>query len=273
MKYNVIAGVLSAVVTMAGSVSVMAHGEHAKGNIGYLLNDKGYTTMSNYGECWKTTDWKKALSIPHCEGDDDKDGVANPLDKCPTTPAGDTVDSVGCTVDKDSDGDGVYDKDDQCPNTPAGTAVNAQGCALDSDGDGVLDGADKCPGTPAGRTVDADGCEASTLVLDNVYFNTNSANLTPDSMVVLDNVADSLNAQNDIKYLVVVGHTDSTGAECYNQVLSESRANTVRAYLVGKGVNGDTISAEGRGESEPTASNATSAGRAKNRRVIIDIKR
>ena len=80
--------------------------------------------------------------------DSDNDGVIDPSDMCPGTPAGRTVDSRGCELD--SDGDGVVDGSDACPGTPAGTAVDTRGCPLDSDGDGVLDGADDCPNTPAG---------------------------------------------------------------------------------------------------------------------------
>ncbi len=90
--------------------------------------------------------------------DSDGDGVPDPSDKCPNTPAGERVDSNGCPLPKDSDGDGVPDPNDQCPNTPAGTQVDEKGCPRDSDGDGVVDTADRCPGTPAGEKVDANGC-------------------------------------------------------------------------------------------------------------------
>src|SRR5512133_2347519 len=91
-----------------------------------------------------------------CPLDSDKDGVPDYLDKCPNTPAGVTVGKDGCPLD--SDGDGVADYLDKCPNTPAGVKVNADGCPLDSDGDGVADNLDKCPGTPAGVKVGVDGC-------------------------------------------------------------------------------------------------------------------
>ncbi|HSO22666.1 MAG TPA: thrombospondin type 3 repeat-containing protein, partial [Chondromyces sp.] len=88
--------------------------------------------------------------------DDDGDGVANHLDRCPDTPKGVTVDAEGCPVD--SDGDGVPDYLDKCPGTPAGVKVNADGCPIDSDGDGVPDARDLCPDTPRGMAVDANGC-------------------------------------------------------------------------------------------------------------------
>jgi outer membrane protein OmpA-like peptidoglycan-associated protein len=92
------------------------------------------------------------------DGDRDRDGVKDSIDRCPSTPAGERVDATGCPLPKDADGDGVTDNLDRCPNTPAGTAVDATGCPRDSDGDGVIDVQDKCPNTPAGTSVDATGC-------------------------------------------------------------------------------------------------------------------
>ena len=69
--------------------------------------------------------------------DGDGDGVGDPLDQCPNTPAGESVDADGCAPSQlDGDGDGVSDAIDQCPNTPAGESVDAVGCPLDADGDG-----------------------------------------------------------------------------------------------------------------------------------------
>ncbi|MDA8431165.1 MAG: OmpA family protein [Geobacteraceae bacterium] len=97
-----------------------------------------------------------AVDTDGCPLDSDKDGVPNYLDKCPDTPAGVTVNKDGCPLD--SDQDGVTDHLDKCPNTPAGVAVDTDGCPLDSDRDGVADYLDKCPATPAGVSVGKDGC-------------------------------------------------------------------------------------------------------------------
>lgn len=251
MKKIVIAGFISAMVTAVSPLSAMAHGTHAKGNTGYAMDTNGDVVTSAYGECWKTTDWTVKHSIPLCEGDDDKDGVANPLDKCPDTPAGDEVDEDGCSITKAAE-------------VPAGP--------LDSDGDGVTDDMDKCPDTPAGHKVDAVGCEHENLVLENVYFAVDSAKLTAASTAVLDKTAEDLISRTDIVGLIVIGHTDSTASEAYNQKLSEARAKSVHDYLASKGVNDSIITSEGRGESEPVASNATKAGRKQNRRVVIDVQ-
>ena len=97
--------------------------------------------------------------------DTDGDGVDDEADLCPNTPAGELVDSNGCSnSQKDSDGDGVSDDIDLCPNTPSGESVDNDGCSnsqKDSDADGVSDDIDLCPNTPPGETVDSDGCSAS----------------------------------------------------------------------------------------------------------------
>jgi outer membrane protein OmpA-like peptidoglycan-associated protein len=71
--------------------------------------------------------------------------------------------------------------------------------------------------------------------------------------------------------LLIVGHTDSQGDEAYNQRLSEDRAESVKSYLVKKGVGEISITAEGKGESEPIADNNTAEGREKNRRVVFSV--
>ena len=72
--------------------------------------------------------------------------------------------------------------------------------------------------------------------------------------------------QQNVK-LDIVGHTDSTGTEAYNQALSVRRAQAVRAYLIAAGIDAARLTASGKGESSPIASNDTRDGRAKNRRV------
>ncbi|MBB3063166.1 thrombospondin type 3 repeat-containing protein [Microbulbifer rhizosphaerae] len=97
--------------------------------------------------------------------DSDGDGVADDKDLCPDTPAGEAVDSEGCSESqRDDDGDGVANSLDQCPGTPAGEAANGDGCSpsqLDTDGDGILNADDQCPNTVPGTPVEADGCDNS----------------------------------------------------------------------------------------------------------------
>ena len=99
-------------------------------------------------------------------------------------------------------------------------------------------------------------------------FETGKAELTPESQTILDGVAESLVANDSIK-VQVGGHTDNTGSAAVNKRLSAARANSVREYLVSKGVAADRLTAVGFGPTKPVASNRTAAGRAQNRRVEL----
>ena len=108
--------------------------------------------------------------------DQDGDGYGdnangNSPDLCPNTPAGQVVDSTGCSdTEIDDDGDGVPNSNDACPSTPAGETVNTNGCSdteLDGDLDAVKDAYDACPSTPLGATVDSAGCAESQIDTDN----------------------------------------------------------------------------------------------------------
>ncbi|MET0106876.1 MAG: OmpA family protein [Sedimenticola sp.] len=175
-------------------------------------------------------------------------------------------------VDGDADGDGVLDSRDHCLHTPRGVQVDARGCALDTDGDGVPDYKDKCPGTSPGVKVDMNGCEIIgniTINLVNDEFDFDSARLKPAMKSALDDVVSRVKASTGDEYLVVIGHTDSTGPEVYNQRLSERRARSVADYMVSRGISASRITTQGMGESQPVASNGTRAGRSKNRRAEI----
>jgi outer membrane protein OmpA-like peptidoglycan-associated protein len=137
----------------------------------------------------------------------------------------------------------------------------------DTDGDGVLDRSDDCPGTPRGTPVDAHGCP-EIPDLQGVNFEFDRADLTAEGKAILDRGAALLEGNPSVR-VEIVGHTDSRGSDEYNQRLSERRAGTVRAYLESKGISANRLSASGRGESAPVASNETDEGRAQNRRVEL----
>lgn len=137
----------------------------------------------------------------------------------------------------------------------------------DDDGDGVRNSKDKCPGTPKGFKVDADGCIVEqTVVLRAVNFEFNSDALTAPSKDTLDEVAKALVGQPGLN-VEIAGHTDDRGAAAYNLKLSQKRAESVRAYLIGKGAPAASLAAKGYGKTKPVADNKTEAGRAENRRV------
>ncbi|MGD9731332.1 MAG: OmpA family protein [Desulfamplus sp.] len=167
-------------------------------------------------------------------------------------------------VINDSDNDGVPDDRDKCPDTPPGVEVDADGCPLDTDGDGVPDYLDKCPGTPVGAKVNPMGC----WVLGDLLFDFDKSDIKPSGYADLDNVVDILH-QNPNLRVDIQGHTDSKGTDAYNQALSMRRAQSVKAYLVKKGISTDRLKCEGYGESMPAASNDTEFGRSLNRRVQL----
>ena len=102
-----------------------------------------------------------------------------------------------------------------------------------------------------------------------VLFVTNKSDLLPGAQVKLGQVADALGTQDTESKIVVNGYTDSQGTAAYNQDLSQRRAQSVRDYLVTKGIASDRITAVGYGLKDPIADNATPEGRANNRRVEI----
>lgn len=104
----------------------------------------------------------------------------------------------------------------------------------------------------------------------NITFETDSAELRPRFYGVLNSVSQVLE-EYEKTIVNVTGHTDSTGAESYNQALSEKRARNVAQYLISQGVNSTRVAAEGMGESQPVASNQTPEGRQANRRVVITL--
>ena len=242
---------------------------------GYILDSSGTPVLAKFDKCVTAPNQVKNSVFETCGDvmDDDGDGVNNDDDKCPNTPEGVKVDATGCPVD--SDNDGVADYKDKCPNNTAeeiSKGVNADGCPKDSDGDGIPDYKDDCPneaGTPENN-----GCPIVSIgvVLTDkmVNFKFDQYSLTADGHHVVNAMVDFIN-HNKLKDILVTGHTDSYGAESYNQKLSEKRAQTIGDALRSNGVPAAKIVEKGAGELEPVQSNKTSSGRASNRRVEVKI--
>jgi OOP family OmpA-OmpF porin len=157
---------------------------------------------------------------------------------------------------------------------PAAAAIAAIAPAVvkpvdgDDDRDGVPNSRDKCPNTPPGVKVDSDGCECGDVVLRGVTFVTDSAEITPQGQLVLDSLVSGLARRAGTK-VEIRGHTDDVGSEAYNLALSQRRTESVKAYLVSKGLNAADLSTIGLGEMQHIAPNDTPAGREQNRRVTL----
>ena len=117
---------------------------------------------------------------------------------------------------------------------------------------------------PAGVTQSKITLQADTL------YDFDKATLKPEGKATLDKLASDLN-KIKLEVIIAVGNTDSVGTDAYNMALGQRRAQSVKAYLVSKGVDQSRIYTESKGKSNPVASNATAEGRAKNRRTDIEV--
>jgi len=205
--------------------------------------------------------------------DNDGDGIVDKIDACPSTPG--PISNRGCPV-LDRDGDGVPDDQDRCPDQ-AGPVENG-GCPdADRDGDGIVDRLDKCPDAPGPAP---DGCPKKYTLVEvkkdrivikqQVHFVSAKWQVLKDSYPLLDQVVQVLRDFPKMR-VSVEGHTDAIGGESANMKLSQARAESVQAYLVGKGVPADRLEAVGFGPTKPIATNKTEKGRGQNRRTEFRI--
>ncbi len=214
--------------------------------------------------------------------DRDRDYVKDNEDKCPDTPG--EPENHGCPW-SDRDHDGVTDNLDKCPDVVGLKDFN--GCP-DTDGDNIQDKFDKCPDKPG---IPPDGCPKVEekpeviIITDNnvnnvnvdqtigryarsIYFNTASHTFRSGVTQKLDMIVNIMNRYPNT-YFTINGYTDNQGNAESNLRLSERRARAVLDYLVSRGIAVERLESYGFGEDNPIATNATRAGRAKNRRVEI----
>jgi len=104
----------------------------------------------------------------------------------------------------------------------------------------------------------------------DAFFDFDKSVLKPEGKAKLDDLVGKIKDIN-LEVIIAVGHTDSVGSDSYNQKLSVARSESVKAYLVSKGIEKNRVYTEGKGEKQPVADNKTSEGRAKNRRVEIEV--
>ena len=125
------------------------------------------------------------------------------------------------------------------------------------------------PPPPAAAAPAAPVSEKVTFAAD-AFFDFDKSVLKPEAKAKLDDLVAKTKAVA-LEVIIAVGHTDAVGADAYNQKLSVARSEAVKAYLVSKGIEKNRVYTEGKGEKQPVADNKTAEGRAKNRRVEIEV--
>ncbi len=128
----------------------------------------------------------------------------------------------------------------------------------------------EAPAAPKPAVVPPKPVSEKVTFAADAFFDFDKSVLKPEAKAKLDDLYSKTNGLN-LEVIIAVGHTDSVGSDEYNQKLSVRRAEAVKAYLVGKGAEKNRVYTEGKGEKAPVADNKTAEGRAKNRRVEIEV--
>lgn len=192
----------------------------------------------------------------------------------PTEKPYDLVEYEKEILDPNRDVDIVVDVSDQCDNSAAGVNVSAYGCIGENVSSvGYTEPVNINPyilpedGTPEALNLKIDTRKAvQSISLDNIPFHLDSSELTDEAKRILIPISEQLKAASDYN-IEIIGHTDSSASEAYNQKLSEARANSVLEELKRLGLDENRMTSSGRGEIEPVSDNSTDEGRRKNRRT------
>ena len=208
---------------------------------GYLTDSQNEVVRSGFGLCWKTGFWTPADATTECDGDITK----------PEAPAAKTEAPAPAAA-----------------AAPAPAPAPAPAAAPAAKAEEPAPAAAPAP-APAPAAAAAPMSEKVTFAAD-AFFDFDKAVLKPEGKAKLEDLVSKLQG-TDIEVIVATGHTDWTGTDAYNMKLSMRRAKAVKAFLVSKGIAADRVFTEGKGESQPVADNRTREGRAKNRRVEVEV--
>lgn len=251
----------SALAAGASQTEAEASGTGRRGkSAAYVSDSRGIVVRGSGGECWRTSTWTpeqatvvgcdgvlaKALPVPAPAEAGKAAPPGTPSQVLPAGPSGQA--QPVAPAQKGSSGDRVAPVVPVAPSAPPAT-LSPQGEA------GALQP------EPASEKVTFD---------TDTFFDFDKSVLKPEGQRKLDTLTSRL-ANTTVEVVVAVGHTDAIGTQTYNKGLSERRARAVANYLLEKGVPKEKIFTEGKGETLPLASNASKAGRAKNRRVEVEV--
>ena len=217
--------------------------------------------------------------------DSDGDTIPDGIDLCSNTPAGVGVNENGCPVRASvnayaintvepsviSDAESVVVGEvigEEVIVSQAPVIIKSD-VVMDSDADGVLDSKDQCANTPKGFTVNSIGCEVKKNL--NVRFEPSSINVTAASRSGIKSFANFLKRYPNAN-VNIVGYSDTSGNRARNRLISEQRAQRVKRLLVSYGVASSKMTAMGKGDLNPIATNDTPEGREQNRRVEVEIR-
>ncbi len=203
-------------------------------DVGNWSSSAGEVWKNTPGECWRTGFWTPANALPGC------DGAITEKPKVMVQP------------------DPVYPTPEVVAPAPAAAPAPVAAPAT-------------APApAPAPAPAAAAAVSSKVTYAADAFFDFDKSVIKPQGKAKLDDLTDKVKAIN-LEVIIAVGHTDSVGSDAYNQKLSLRRSQAVKAYLVSKGIDKTRIYTEGKGEKQPVADNKTKEGRAKNRRVEIEV--
>jgi OOP family OmpA-OmpF porin len=231
------------------SLSILAFaGWTSAAEINNWLSSSGEVWKNASGECWRNSSWTPATAAPGCDGAIVEQPAATPAaqnasqSSAPAPAPAPQVEQAPVAVQAPSQAD-----------APGLSAAPAPAAAA----------------SPAPAPTPVVASSKVTYAAD-AFFDFNKSVIKPEAKAKLDDLVDKIKAIN-LEVIIAVGHTDAVGSDEYNQKLSMRRSNAVKAYLINKGVDKTRIYTEGKGEKQPVADNSTKEGRAKNRRVEIEV--
>jgi len=260
------------------AVSTLAFaGLTSAGEINNWLSTAGEVWKNSSGECWRNSSWTPATAAPGCDGaisEQPKAAAASAeAASAPAEAASAPAEAASAPAEAASASAPSPTEAPQVDKGPSAETDYSSSAASSAPAPEPAPAAVAAPAAPAAAPAPAAlTAPAATKVTyaADTFFDFDKSVLKPAAKAKLDDLLDKIKSIN-LEVIIAIGHTDSVGSDQYNNKLSMRRSNAVKAYLVSKGVDKTRIYTEGKGESQPVADNKTKEGRAKNRRVEIEV--